>query len=155
MAPAHLDAFRRLFDLIAAAPGPTPESESIGLALDLLTMLPHGTWRDFRHQASALVADRPATSLAAAFTGPATEQLRLCLVRELELRGTDPADVPEIVAWAAHRQRTRRWTIRSRSFGTSRRSSGSSRPTARAGRGSTPGENGLRPGWTISLGPCS
>ncbi|GAA2125929.1 hypothetical protein GCM10009759_78140 [Kitasatospora saccharophila] len=103
-AAAQLDAFQRLFELVAATPGP----EHAALALGLLAMLPPGPRRHTRHQASVLAADRPATDLAAAFSGPAAERLRLALVRELELRGTDPAGVPEIAAWLDHRRRTRR-----------------------------------------------
>ncbi|MFC8720171.1 DUF6183 family protein [Kitasatospora sp. NPDC057198] len=103
-AAAQLDAFQRLFELTTAAPGP----EHAALALSLLAMLPPDTRRRSRHQASVLAAGRPAADLTAAFTGPAAERLRLSLVRELELRGTDPAGIPEIAAWLEHRRRNRR-----------------------------------------------
>ncbi|MFI1524642.1 DUF6183 family protein [Kitasatospora cineracea] len=102
--PGHLDAFRRLFDLVAAGPGP----ERASLAVELLAAIPPGDWQDVRHQASALSAGRPAEELAAAFTGPVPDRLRRCLVRELELRGDDPEEVAEIAAWAAHQRRTHR-----------------------------------------------
>ncbi|MEV7215369.1 DUF6183 family protein [Kitasatospora cineracea] len=100
----YRDAFRRLFDLVASGPGP----ERAALAVELLAALPPGSWPDVPHQASVLAAGRPAGELASAFTVPVPERLRRCLVRELELRGDDPAEVAEIAAWAAHRRRTRR-----------------------------------------------
>ncbi|MFJ8442084.1 DUF6183 family protein [Kitasatospora griseola] len=98
----HLDEggpkwqYRSVFDhlvrLLAARPG----AENVRQALRLLAAVPDSV----RLAASLLASGHRPADLAAAFTGPASNELRACLVHELILRGVDLDTVPGASAWA-------------------------------------------------------
>ncbi|GCD96892.1 DUF6183 family protein [Embleya hyalina] len=53
-----------------------------------------------RHVASLLASGQDTRNLTVAFTSPAPEELRACLVHELVLRGVDVERMPGIAEWA-------------------------------------------------------
>lgn len=93
--------FDHLFRILTSAPGPG----RVEAALRLIGAPAFKGRRMDRRAASFLAAGRPAEDLAAVFTGGsssagASEELRVCLLHELVLRGVPVTEVPGIARWA-------------------------------------------------------
>lgn len=82
--------------------GTTPGRESVTALLRLAAARP-GTdaRRGDSYLASLLASGHPAEDLAVVFAGPASDELRACLLHELVLRDVDITRVPGAAAWAA------------------------------------------------------
>ncbi|MFD8482118.1 DUF6183 family protein [Kitasatospora sp. NPDC059673] len=78
----------------------TPGAENLRQALRLLAAAPSGSRGPDRLVASLLASGHRPADLAAVFAGPASNELRACLVHELILRGVDLSAIPRLSAWA-------------------------------------------------------
>jgi hypothetical protein len=92
----YRSVFDHLLRLLATTAGP----ENVAQALRLVSSIEVGTRKRDRYTASLLASSHEGADLAAAFTGHASEELRVCLVHELVLRGVVVEETPGIAGWA-------------------------------------------------------
>ncbi|MFG2692089.1 DUF6183 family protein [Kitasatospora sp. NPDC048407] len=92
--------YRSVFDRLVRLLAVTPGAENVRQALRLLAAAPRNGRNGDRLAASLLASGHRPADLAAAFAGPASDELRACLVHELVLRGVDLSSIPRISAWA-------------------------------------------------------
>ncbi|MFB7180735.1 DUF6183 family protein [Streptomyces sp. NPDC056257] len=92
--------YRSVFDHLLRLLATTPGSENAAQALRLVSSKAVTSRKLDRFTASLLASGQEAEDLAAAFTGPASEELRACLVHELVLRGVAVEETPGIAGWA-------------------------------------------------------
>ncbi|MER6200251.1 DUF6183 family protein [Streptomyces sp. NPDC001586] len=92
----YRSVFGHLLRLLATTPGPANAAQ----ALRLVSAKAVTSRKLDRFTASLLASGQEAGALAAAFTGPASEELRACLVHELVLRGVAVAETPGVAGWA-------------------------------------------------------
>ncbi|MGW4379851.1 DUF6183 family protein [Kitasatospora sp. NPDC004531] len=103
----HLDEadrvwqYRSVFDHSLRLLAITPAAENVRQALRLLAADRPTVHARVRLAASLLASGQHPEDLAQAFTGPASDELRACLVHELVLRGADLAALPGILAGAS------------------------------------------------------
>ncbi|AEE44587.1 DUF6183 family protein [Cellulomonas fimi] len=110
----YTSVFGHLLRLLATTAGP----ENVVQALRLVSAAEVTSPKRDRSMASLLASSHEVAHLAAAFTGPASEELRACLVQELVLRGVVVDETPGIAEWATSPHGSRHplgWLPRTRS----------------------------------------
>ncbi|MFE9929732.1 DUF6183 family protein [Streptomyces sp. NPDC005533] len=92
----YRSVFDHLLRLLATTPGPENAAQAVRLVSSKAV-----TSRNLdRFTASLLASGQEAENLAAAFSGPASEELRACLLHELVLRGVAVHETPGVAGWA-------------------------------------------------------
>ncbi|MDO0938917.1 DUF6183 family protein [Streptomyces sp. DG2A-72] len=92
----YRSVFDHLLRLLATSAGP----ENVAQALRLVSSAEVTSKKLDRYTASLLASSQEAKDLAAAFAGPASEELRVCLVHELVLRGVAVEETAGVAQWA-------------------------------------------------------
>lgn len=102
-AARHMWQYRSVFDHLLRLLATTRGSGNVAQALRMVACPRAADRKLDRYTASLLASGHEAEDLAVAFTGPASEELRACLVHELVLRGVVVEETPGIAGWALSR----------------------------------------------------
>lgn len=102
---AEVWQYRSVFDHLLRLLATTPGQEHVEQALRLVSVAEPTKRKLARYAASLLAAGQTPENLTAVFAGGssragASEELRMCLVHELVLRGVTVGEMPEIEGWA-------------------------------------------------------